>query len=46
MGLIGAFQTGKLEAIKEEITTSGTWTVPEGVTEIFVQVFGGGAGGS
>ena len=31
MGLIGAFQTVKPETIKEEITTSGTWTAPDGV---------------
>lgn len=46
MGLIGAFQTVKPEPIKEEITTSGTWTVPEGVTEIEVRLFGGGGGGA
>lgn len=47
MGLIGAFQAVKPggETVKEEITSSRTWTVPEGVTEIFVQVFGGGSGG-
>lgn len=28
-----------------EITTSTTWTVPENVKEIFVQVFGGGGSG-
>lgn len=31
MGLIGAFQTGKPEAQTIKITTSGTWTVPDGV---------------
>lgn len=47
MGLINAFQTAKSEVqeIKEEITSSGMWTVPEGVTEIEVRLFGGGGGG-
>ena len=31
---------------KVEITTSQTWTVPTGVTEIAVRLFGGGQGGS
>ena len=30
---------------KVEITTSQTWTVPTGVTEIAVRLFGGGGGG-
>ena len=48
MGLIGAFQTLKPEAqtIKEEITTSGTWTVPNGVYKIHVMCFGGGGSGA
>lgn len=48
MGLIGAFpqDAAPAEQITEEITTSGTWTVPEGVTEIEVRLFGGGGGGS
>ena len=31
--------------VTEEITTSKTWTVPAGVTEIQVMLFGGGGGG-
>lgn len=48
MGLIGTFQTLKPEAqtIKEEITTSGTWTVPNGVYKIHVMCFGGGGSGA
>ena len=48
MGLIGAFQTLKPEAqtIKEEITKSGTWTVPNGVYKIHVMCFGGGGSGT
>lgn len=48
MGLIGAFQTLKPEAqtIKEEITTSGTWTVPNGVYEIHIMCIGGGGSGA
>ena len=44
MGLIGAFQTLKPETqtIKEEITTSVTWTVPNGLYKIHVMCFGGG----
>lgn len=47
--LINAFPTAFAamdEWITEEITTSETWTVPDGVTEIFVQVFGGGGAGT
>lgn len=45
--LINAFPQGKKDKpiVTEEITSSKTWTVPEGVAEIFVQVFGGGSGG-
>ena len=46
--LIGAFPSGATlqdEWITEEITTSKTWTVPAGVTEIRVMLFGGGGGG-
>ena len=43
MGLIGAFQTANPpQDIKEEITSSQTWTVPDGVAEIEVRLFGGG----
>lgn len=31
--------------VTEEITTSQTWTVPDGVTEIEVRLFGGGGSG-
>ena len=44
--LIGAFPSGATlqdEWITEEITTSKTWTVPAGVTQIQVRLFGGGA---
>ena len=48
MALINAFpqDAAPAEQITEEITTSGTWTVPEGVTEIEVRLFGGGGGGN
>lgn len=32
--------------VTEEITTSQTWTVPDGVTEIEVRLFGGGGSGA
>ena len=47
--LIGAFPSGATlqdEWITEEITTSKTWTVPAGVTQIQVRLFGGGGSGT
>ena len=47
MGVINAFPSGTKEGYDHhvEITTSQTWTVPEGVTEIAVRLFGGGGQG-
>ena len=48
MGIINAFPGGeptKGYKRKVEITTSQTWTVPAGVTEIAVRLFGGGGSG-
>ena len=47
--MIGAFPSGATlqdEWITEEITTSKTWTVPAGVTQIQVRLFGGGGSGT
>lgn len=46
--LINAFPQAKADRqqVTEEITASGTWTVPEGVTRIHVMCFGGGGGGN
>lgn len=49
MGIINAFPGGeptKGYKRKVEITTSQTWTVPAGVTEIAVRLFGGGGSGA
>ena len=45
--LVNAFPEGKKDKpyVTEEITTSGTWTVPEGVHEVEVMLFGGGGAG-
>lgn len=45
--LINAFPSGAKEGYDHhiEITTSQTWTVPDGVTEIAVRLFGGGGQG-
>lgn len=45
--LVNAFPEGKKAKpyVTEEITTSGTWTVPEGVHEVEVMLFGGGGAG-
>ncbi|TCO07432.1 glycine-rich domain-containing protein [Natronoflexus pectinivorans] len=40
----GAVVTAQ-EQVVEEFTTSGTWTVPPGVTEITVEAWGAGGGG-
>ena len=48
MGVINAFPSGTKEGYDHhvEITTSQTWTVPAGVTEIVVRLFGGGGSGA
>jgi hypothetical protein len=41
----GWFESQKIIPVYTTITSSGTWTVPSGVTEIYVTAFGGGGGG-
>ena len=47
--LINSFpqgQAGEQEYIIEEITSSQTWTVPDGVSELEVTCIGGGGSGT
>lgn len=45
-GNSGGEPSATYETVIEEITTSGTWTVPEGVTEVDVFLVDGGQAGS
>lgn len=44
--ITGTTFTGLIPRGNQSFTSSGTFTVPAGVTEVFVRIWGGGAGGS